>query len=124
VMVRAWRILCSHEYYVRLELWASFLRYRGGGRRSEVVQSIVRNHMVPSRGEVGAYVHAMLCVPFGNDHGHHWCGYVKGEDKCLTCNTLCIRPVGDVDVDDSVGGAVVADVGLEAVLRMEEGNRH
>ena len=111
-----------HEYCVRRELWASFLRCRGGGRRSEVVQSIVRKYMTPSRGEEDACVHAMPCDSSGNGRGCHQCGYVKGEDKCLTCNMLCIRLVGGVD--DVVVGAVVADVGLEVVLRMEEGSRH
>jgi hypothetical protein len=37
----------------------------------------------------------------------------------------CIRLVGDVDdVGVAGAGAVVAGVGLEAALRMEEGSRH
>jgi hypothetical protein len=117
-----------HEYSVRRELWelwASFLRCRGGGRRLEVVRLIVRRHMVPSIDGVDACVHAMLCVPSGNDRGYHRCGYVKGEDRYLTCNMSCIRLVGDVDdVGVAGAGAVVAGVGLEAALRMEEGSRH
>jgi hypothetical protein len=124
VMVRAWRILCSHEYSLRLKLWASFPRYRGGERRSEVIRSIARKHIVPSRDEVGAFVHAMLCVPSENDRGHQRCDYVKGGDKCPTCNMSCIRLEGDVDVDDAVDVVAIADVGMEAVLRMEEGSKH
>jgi hypothetical protein len=64
--------------------------------------------MVPLLDEVDACVHAMLCVPSRNGRGRHRCGYVKDEDKCLTCNMSCIRLVGDVD--DAVDVIAVAGV--------------
>lgn len=78
---------------------------------------------MPFLHEGGACVHAMIRAPSENDRDHHQCGYVRDEGKCLTCNMLCIRRVGDVD-DHVDGDVVVIDVGFVVVPDMEEGSKH
>ena len=82
--------------------------------------------MGPWKDEVGAYFHAMLCVLWRRNHGRRGCDYVKGGDRCLTCNMSCIHLVGDVDGVDVTGVVDVADMtdaGSEVVPRMEQGSR-
>lgn len=79
--------------------------------------------MVPFLHEGGACVHAMMRVLLGSDRGCRRCGYVKDEDRYLTCNMSCSRLVDDVD-DHVDGDVVVNDVEFVAVPGMGEGSRH
>ena len=84
-------------------------------------------HRVPLTDEVGAYVHAMLDVSSERDRGRHGHGYVRGEDRCLTCNMSCIHLVGgadDVDVTGVVDVADMTDAESEVGLGMEQGSMH
>lgn len=83
--------------------------------------------MAPWRDGVGAYFHAMLYVLLRRNRGRHGCGYVKGGDRCPTCNMSCIRLVGDVDGVDVTGVVDVAHITgaeSEVVPHMEQCSRH